>query len=68
MTEGFQINDDFYEDLIAKDVDDILNDLAAGKRPKPGPRSGRLAAEPLGGLTSLTEDPPKPGFGLQPGL
>ncbi|VDM82957.1 unnamed protein product [Strongylus vulgaris] len=49
-----QINDDFYEDLTPKDVDDILSDLKAGRRPHPGPRSGRLAAEPMGKLTSLT--------------
>ncbi|KHJ95106.1 NADH dehydrogenase subunit E domain protein [Oesophagostomum dentatum] len=63
-----QINDDYYEDLVPKDVDDILGDLKAGRRPKPGPRSGRLAAEPLGKLTSLTEEPEGPGFGLQAAL
>lgn len=31
-------------------------------------RSGRFAAEPLGGLTSLTEEPTGPGYGLQEGL
>lgn len=36
------INDDYYEDLTLKDVDDILAQLAAGKMPTPGPRSGRL--------------------------
>ncbi|PAV63943.1 hypothetical protein WR25_18776 [Diploscapter pachys] len=60
-----QINDDYYEDLTVKDVDEILDDFKAGKKPKPGPRSGRLAAEPLGGLTSLKEPPTGPGFGLQ---
>ncbi|VDM57963.1 unnamed protein product [Angiostrongylus costaricensis] len=49
-----QINDDYYEDLTEKDVDDILSDLKAGRRPQPGPRSGRLAAEPIGKQTSLT--------------
>ncbi|VDM46658.1 unnamed protein product [Toxocara canis] len=63
-----QINDDFYEDLTPSDVNDILSDLKAGKRPKPGPRSGRLAAEPHGGLTSLKGPPRGPGFGIQPGL
>jgi NADH dehydrogenase (ubiquinone) flavoprotein 2 len=63
-----QINDDYYEDLIESDVHEILDDLKAGKRPLPGPRSGRLASEPLTGLTSLTEEPKGPGFGLQSGL
>lgn len=63
-----QINDDYYEDLTPEDMDQILDELAAGKRPLPGPRSGRLASEPLTGLTSLTEPPPGPGFGLQAGL
>uniref|UniRef100_A0A0K0DIS2 NADH dehydrogenase [ubiquinone] flavoprotein 2, mitochondrial n=1 Tax=Angiostrongylus cantonensis TaxID=6313 RepID=A0A0K0DIS2_ANGCA len=63
-----QINDDYYEDLTEKDVDDILSDLKAGRRPQPGPRSGRLAAEPIGKPTSLTEEPTGPGFGLQAAL
>ncbi|CAJ0602218.1 unnamed protein product [Cylicocyclus nassatus] len=63
-----QVNDDYYEDLTPKDVDDILNDLKAGRRPHPGPRSGRLAAEPLGKPTSLIEEPKGPGFGLQDAL
>jgi len=63
-----QINDDFYEDLTLKDTDQILNDLKAGKRPQPGPRSGRLCCEPLGKLTTLTEPPTGPGFGCRPDL
>lgn len=63
-----QVNDDFYEDLSLKDVDNIIEDLKAGKKPKHGPRSGRTCAEPLTGLTSLTEEPKGPGFGLQAGL
>ena len=63
-----QINDDYYEDLTPDDVHEILDDLKAGKRPFPGPRSGRLASEPLTGLTTLKEEPKGPGFGLQPGL
>ncbi|KAI6209456.1 putative NADH dehydrogenase [ubiquinone] flavoprotein 2, mitochondrial [Aphelenchoides besseyi] len=49
-----QINDDYYEDLTEESMNQILDDLKAGKRPLPGPRSGRLASEPLTGLTSLT--------------
>ena len=63
-----QINDDYYEDLTVKDTDDILNDLRAGKQPAKGPRSGRFAAEPFGGLTSLTEPPTGPGFEVRSDL
>ncbi|KAL1128973.1 hypothetical protein AAG570_013507 [Ranatra chinensis] len=63
-----QVNDDYYEDLTAKDTEEILEDLKCGKKPKPGPRSGRFASEPAGGLTSLTEEPTGPGFKVQPDL
>jgi len=63
-----QINDDYYEDLTPESMSEILDDLKAGKRPIPGPKSGRLAAEPLTGLTSLSETPKGPGFGMQEGL
>uniref|UniRef100_A0A0K8TTI3 Putative ubiquinone oxidoreductase ndufv2/24 kd subunit n=1 Tax=Tabanus bromius TaxID=304241 RepID=A0A0K8TTI3_TABBR len=62
------VNDDYYEDLTAKDTEQILQECAEGKTPPPGPRNGRFAAEPAGGLTSLKEEPKGPGFGLQPGL
>ncbi|KOB72930.1 NADH-ubiquinone reductase [Operophtera brumata] len=42
-----------------------LSELKKDEKPKPGPRSGRFASEPLGGLTSLTEEPTGPGFGVQ---
>jgi NADH dehydrogenase (ubiquinone) flavoprotein 2 len=35
--------------------------LQAGRKPKPGPQSGRKTSEPKGKLTSLTEKPPGPG-------
>uniref|UniRef100_A0A914GUD4 NADH dehydrogenase [ubiquinone] flavoprotein 2, mitochondrial n=1 Tax=Globodera rostochiensis TaxID=31243 RepID=A0A914GUD4_GLORO len=63
-----QINDDYYEDLAPRDIEEIIDNFKAGKRPLPGPRSGRLAAEPLVKQTTLTEKPPVPGFGLQKGL
>jgi NADH-quinone oxidoreductase subunit E len=50
-----QIGKDFYEDLTEKTFADILDRFAAGEVPKPGPQNGRFAAEPLSGLTSLTE-------------
>jgi len=48
-----QIGKDYYEDLTAESFTKILEDLTAGRVPKPGPQNGRFAAEPLGGLTSL---------------
>merc|ERR1712165_514432 len=39
-----QINDDYYEDLTEKDMEEILEDLKVGKQPARGPRSGRFAA------------------------
>merc|ERR1719495_1997805 len=48
-----QINDLYYEDLEPSDMEEILDDLVAGRVPKPGPRSGRFTSEPAGGLTSL---------------
>ena len=50
-----QIGKDYYEDLTAERFAQIIDDLAAGKVPVPGPQNGRYAAEPLKGLTSLTE-------------
>ncbi|KUJ76773.1 hypothetical protein AVO45_09705 [Ruegeria marisrubri] len=50
-----QIGKDYYEDLTAEKFAQIIDDLAAGKVPVPGPQNGRYGAEPLKGLTSLTE-------------
>jgi NADH-quinone oxidoreductase subunit E len=50
-----QIGKDYYEDLTAKRLGEIIDEMAAGKVPTPGPQNGRYAAEPLSGLTSLTE-------------
>ncbi|XP_039260425.2 NADH dehydrogenase [ubiquinone] flavoprotein 2, mitochondrial-like [Styela clava] len=63
-----QINDDYYEDLKVSDMEEILEDLKAGKKPKAGPRSSRFACEPLGGLTSLSTPPTGPGFGVRSDL
>jgi NADH-quinone oxidoreductase subunit E len=50
-----QINDDNYEDLTAERIDFILDELAAGREPKPGTQEpGRYTVEPLGGPTTLT--------------
>jgi NADH-quinone oxidoreductase subunit E len=50
-----QIGKDYYEDLTAERFSEILDELAAGKVPTPGPQNGRYAAEPLSGLTSLMQ-------------
>lgn len=50
-----QIGKDYYEDLTPQRFAEILDELAAGKVPVPGPQNGRYAAEPLSGLTSLKE-------------
>ncbi|SDE46758.1 NADH-quinone oxidoreductase subunit E [Ruegeria marina] len=50
-----QIGKDYYEDLTAKRLGEILDELAAGKVPVPGPQNGRYASEPLKGLSSLTQ-------------
>jgi NADH-quinone oxidoreductase subunit E len=50
-----QIGKDYYEDLTADTLRDLIARLARGEVPVPGPQNGRYAAEPLGGLTSLKD-------------
>ncbi len=50
-----QIGKDYYEDLTANRMGELIDEMAAGKVPVPGSQNGRYAAEPLKGLTSLTE-------------
>ncbi len=50
-----QIGKDYYEDLTAEKFAEIIDELAAGRVPTPGPQNGRFAAEPLKGLTSLKD-------------
>ena len=50
-----QIGKDYYEDLTAARFGEILDELAAGKVPVPGPQNGRYASEPVTGLVVLTE-------------
>ncbi len=50
-----QIGKDYYEDLTADKMGQIIDMLAKGDVPTPGPQNGRYAAEPKKGLTSLTE-------------
>ena len=48
-----QINDDNYEDLTEDSMGAILDALAAGKSPKPGPQVDRQTSCPVGGPTTL---------------
>ena len=50
-----QIGKDYYEDLDPEKLEEIIDALAAGEVPLPGPQNGRYASEPLSGLTSLKE-------------
>ena len=50
-----QINDDNYEDLTFDSMSAILDDLAAGRRPKIGPQIERQTSCPEGGPTVLKE-------------
>jgi NADH-quinone oxidoreductase subunit E len=49
-----QINEDNYEDLTPEILSRILDDLAAGRTPKPGPQIDRQFSAPVGGPTTLT--------------
>jgi NADH-quinone oxidoreductase subunit E len=49
------INDYYYEDLTAESFETILDDFAAGKKPKPGSAVGRQCAAPEGGPLTLTD-------------
>jgi len=48
-----QIGKDYYEDLTRERLGEIIDELASGNVPLPGPQNGRFASEPLAGLTSL---------------
>lgn len=50
-----QIGKDYYEDLTGESLARLLDAMAAGEVPVPGPQNGRYASEPLAGLTSLKD-------------
>ncbi|MGH1465250.1 MAG: NADH-quinone oxidoreductase subunit E [Cognatishimia sp.] len=50
-----QIGKDYFEDLTTDGLTKMIDEMAAGNVPMAGPQNGRYAAEPLSGLTSLTE-------------
>jgi NADH-quinone oxidoreductase subunit E len=49
------INDYYYEDLDAESFEKLLDDFAAGKKPKPGSARGRQCSAPEGGPLTLTD-------------
>ncbi|OIP82288.1 MAG: NADH-quinone oxidoreductase subunit E [Rhodobacterales bacterium CG2_30_65_12] len=49
-----QAGKDYYEDLTSERFGEIIDEMAAGEVPVPGPQNGRYGAEPMSGLTSLT--------------
>jgi len=49
------INDYYFEDLTAADMDKIIDEFAAGKTPKPGPRVDRVNSAPEGGALVLND-------------
>ena len=50
-----QIGKDYYEDLTADKLRDLITRFSKGEVPVPGPQNGRYAAEPLSGLTTLKD-------------
>ncbi len=50
-----QINDDFYEDLSAARMKEILEMLRRGEQPPTGSQTGRQTSAPATGATTLTD-------------
>ncbi|WP_332639548.1 NADH-quinone oxidoreductase subunit NuoE [Brevundimonas sp.] len=61
-----QINDYYFEDLTAETMAKVIDDFAAGKKPKPGSRVGRASSEPEGGALTLTDPKLYDGSAAQP--
>jgi NADH-quinone oxidoreductase subunit E len=49
------IGSDTYEDLTPETLERVLDALARGETPKPGPQNGRHYSAPIGGDTTLTD-------------
>lgn len=68
-----QIGKDYYEDLEPERLIEIIDELAAGRVPTPGPQKGRYSCEPASGLTSLSQfaeggDPENASVALATGI
>ena len=50
-----QIGKDYYENLTADGFAAMIDEMAEGAIPLPGPQNGRFSCEPLGGATSLKQ-------------
>src|SRR6266849_3572830 len=51
------IGNDTYEDLTPESFEKVLDALARGETPEPGPQNGRQFSAPIGGDTTLTDAP-----------
>ena len=49
------VNDYYFEDLTASDMNQIIDDFAAGKKSERGPRVDRVNSAPEGGALTLTD-------------
>lgn len=56
-----QINDDYYEDLTPERMEEIIDELRAGKDVPVGSQIGRLTSSPEGGPQTLQDLPPFDG-------
>lgn len=56
-----QINDDYYEDLTAESMTELLDMLAEGLKPKIGSQKGRKASMAMSGPTTLKDQAKKAG-------
>ncbi len=50
-----QVGDDYYEDLDGASTVKILQELQAGRKPKPGPQTARQTSAPAPGPTTLKD-------------
>jgi NADH-quinone oxidoreductase subunit E len=62
-----QIWRDTYEDLTPQTLERVLDDIAAGRRPAPGPQNGRQFSAPEDGPTTLTDPSLFEGEDAKPG-
>jgi NADH-quinone oxidoreductase subunit E len=56
-----QIDADTFEDLTTDTFGALLDDIAAGRKPKPGPQIERQFSAPAGGPTTLLDKPVRGG-------